>query len=131
MIYFNDQQALTAVSINKVNFILPSVVYWANHTVNCSFRISKSTDSPTNLGEGNIFTGVCHSVQGVGMPGPKSLPGVGGYACPRNVLGVGIPATSPKKVHTSKGTHPKGTPSGRYIPQKVTLWKVHPTSADI
>ena len=29
-------------------------------------------------GEGNIFTGVCHSVQGVGMPGPKSLSGVGG-----------------------------------------------------
>ena len=35
---------------------------------------------PTNLREGNVFTGVCHTVQGgVCMPGPMSL--LGGCAC--------------------------------------------------
>ena len=27
----------------------------------------------TELGEGNVFTVVCHSVQGVGIPGPFYL----------------------------------------------------------
>ena len=64
-------------------------------------NISDYYHPPTKLQEGNVFTGVCHSVQegyawsqvpsgwSVGMPGPRSLP-----------WGMGIPGRKPTpKVH--------------------------------
>ena len=115
MIYFNDQQALTAASIKKVN-------YWANYTVNysCSFRVSKSTDSPcyrppTNLREGNIFTGVCHLVRR------------GGYAWPQVPSRSGGVCLSQKSSRNGYASYipQEGTHLQRYTPQRYTLWKVH------
>ena len=128
MIYFNDQQALTTSSIDKVNFILPCVVYWTNYTVNCSFRVSKSTDSPcyrppTNGGKVIfsqvsviLFRGwVClvpSSFQEWGLC-LSQKPSRGGYA---------------RYIH-QEGTHtPVFTPPGRYTQPVLTSSDGHQSS---
>ena len=71
-----------------------------NNIINDNKATNNHYRPSTKLGEGNVFTSVCLFTGGypwfqvlsrVGMPGPTSLPGVGGYVqgmgmCRRRVL---------------------------------------------
>ena len=48
--------------------------------ISCETFTFKFYLPPVKLQEGNVFTGVCHSVQGKGMSGPRSFLGRDGNA---------------------------------------------------
>ena len=59
-----------------------------------------------SFGQGNIFTSVCHSVQGGGRAGLSNFSGGGGWGVPNFSGGGG--GSPPEYGQRSAGTHPTG-----------------------